>query len=129
MNSGPNQGPPTPALERATSGAWPRAAALLARQALEQGMDDYWRAAAPRAIGASRRAQLLCLDAFLTDEELVGEVRHAWHGLSRACHHQVYELSPTAIELERWLDAVDALLTYDPIRPAPSSRPRPRSPA
>jgi hypothetical protein len=55
-------------------------------------------------------------------------VRYAWHGLSRACHHQVYELPPTATELERWLDAVDALLAYDPIRPAPSLRPGHRSP-
>ena len=33
-------------LERAdpkTAGLWPRAAALLARQALEQGLDEYWR--------------------------------------------------------------------------------------
>jgi hypothetical protein len=58
---------------------------------------------------------------------VVSGVRSAWHGLSRACHHQVYELSPTATELERWLDAVDAFLSYDPIRPAPSSGPRPRS--
>jgi hypothetical protein len=110
-------------------GTWPRAVALLARQALEQGLDDFWSACAPRVRGASRRSQLLCLGAYLHDDGVVSGVRYAWHGLSRACHHQVYELPPTATELDRWLDAVDALLAYDPSRPAPSSRPRHRSPA
>jgi hypothetical protein len=110
-------------------GTWPRAVALLARQALEQGLDDFWGARAPRVREASRHAQMLCLGAYLQDDGVVSGVRYAWHGLSRACHHQVYELPPTATELERWLDAVDALVAYDPIRPAPSSRPRHRSPA
>lgn len=94
---------------------WPRAAALLARQALEQGLDDLWGARAPRVREASRHAQLLCLGAFVPDEELVSGVRHAWHGLSRACHHQQYELAPTAGELGRWLDDVERLLAHDPM--------------
>ena len=109
------------------AGIWPRSAAVLARQALEQGLDDFWGARAPRVREVSRHAQLLCLGAYLQDDKVVSGVRSAWHGLSRACHHHVYELSPTATELERWLDAVDALLAYDPIRPTPSSGPRPRS--
>ena len=44
-------------------GTWPRAVALLARQALEQGLDDFWGARAPRVREASRHAQLLCLTA------------------------------------------------------------------
>ena len=99
------------------AGIWPRSAAVLARQALEQGLDDFWGARAPRVREASRRAQLLCLGAYLHDDEVVSGVRYAWHGLSRACHHQVYELPPTATELERWLDAVDALVAHDPLRP------------
>jgi hypothetical protein len=97
------------------AGLWPRAVALLGRQALEQGLDDFWRAVAPRVGEASRHAQLLCLGAFESDEELVSGVRHAWHGLSRACHHQVYELPPAAAELERWLDAVERLIRHDPM--------------
>ena len=96
------------------AGIWPRAVALMARQALEQGLDDLWGAVAPRVREASRHAQLLCLGAFVADEELVGGVRHAWHGLSRACHHHAYELPPTAAELERWLDAVERFLAHDP---------------
>jgi hypothetical protein len=99
------------------AGVWPRAAALLGRQALEQGLDDFWRARAPRVRDASRHAQLLCLGAYIPDEVLVSGVRHAWHGLSRACHHQVYELPPTAAELDGWLDAVARLLAHDPMDP------------
>jgi hypothetical protein len=97
------------------AGIWPRSAAVLARQALEQGLDDFWGARAPRVREVSRHAQLLCLGAYLQDDDVVSGVRYAWHGLSRACHHQVYELPPTATELERWLDAVDALVAHDPM--------------
>lgn len=38
----------------------------------------------------------LTLGTFVRDEVLVSGVRHAWHGLSPACHHQVSELAPTA---------------------------------
>ncbi|MGE3889466.1 MAG: hypothetical protein AB7H81_23800 [Vicinamibacterales bacterium] len=97
-------------------GVWPRAVALLGRQALEQGLDDLWGAVAPRVRDASRHAQLLCLGAFVRDGELVSGVRHSWHGLSRACHHHAYELPPTAEELGRWLAAVDRLVAFDPLR-------------
>jgi hypothetical protein len=100
----------------AAVGSWPRAAALLARQALEQGLDDLWGAVSPRVREASRHAQLLCLGEFIRDEEVVNGARYAWHGLSRACHHQVYELSPTEAELSTWLDAVDRLVSHDPMR-------------
>lgn len=96
-------------------GVWPRAVALLGRQALEQGLDDLWGAVAPRVRDASRHAQLLCLGAFVRDRELVSGIRHAWHGLSRACHHHAYELPPTAEELGRWLDAVDRLVALGPL--------------
>ena len=115
MHGGAKQDAPVRAHDWGTFGLWPRAVALLGRQALEQGLDDVWGALAPRVCEASRHAQLLCIGEFVRDEELVSGVRHAWHGLSRACHHQVYELPPTAAELARWLDAVERLLRYDPI--------------
>lgn len=98
------------------SGIWPRAAALLGRQALEQAMDDLWGAVSPRVREVSRHAQLLCLAEFVRNEELVTGIQHAWHGLSRACHHQVYELPPTAEELSQWLEAVERLVRYDPVK-------------
>ena len=95
-----------------TAGLWPRAAALLARQALEQGLDDFWRKHAPGVEHSSRHAQLLCLRSY-ADEQLAEEASHTWAALSGACHHHAYELSPTASELERWIrsvsDVVDSL--------------------
>lgn len=38
-----------------TRGLWPRAAALLTRQALEQALDEYWQAKGLRVDDAARR--------------------------------------------------------------------------
>lgn len=94
----------------AVAGAWPRAVALLGRQGLEEGLDEFWSRQLPGMGRASRATQLACLEQFLRDGELVRGVRTAWAALSRACHHHPYELAPTAPELERWLYAVDELI-------------------
>ena len=91
------------------AGAWPRAVALLTRQALEQLLDDLWRWQAPGAQLASRHAQLLCLGEYLGDEEGARDARYTWVALSRACHHHVYELAPTGEELEGLMKRVGAL--------------------
>jgi hypothetical protein len=92
-----------------TSGLWPRAAALLARQALEEALDDFWSRQAPGIERASTTCQLLCLPAYLPDRQLAGQAAHAWVALTHACHHHPYELPPTAEELSRWLEVVDAV--------------------
>ena len=92
-----------------TAGVWPRAAALLARQALENGLGAFWRARAPSVEGVSTRAQLLCLRHY-ADEEVAERASYAWHALSRACHHHVYELAPTGEELRNWIDDVQAVV-------------------
>lgn len=92
-----------------TAGLWPRAAALLARQALEAALDDFWKTK-NLDFGAhtGRRQQLICLREYL-DPTRAGEIAHAWAALSRACHHHPYELAPTAGELERWMETVGTL--------------------
>lgn len=91
----------------ATAGRWPRAAALLARQALEVELD---RALAVRAPGLEQcsdaRATLLCLRRF-RDHDTALAVEHAWMALSHACHHHAYELPPTVDELRGWVEVVD----------------------
>jgi hypothetical protein len=93
--------------EARTAGIWPRASALLARQALEMALDDFWRANRPGVEACSTPAQLLCLREFWPDPEAAGRIHHAWTGLSRACHHHPYELAPTAGELEGWFSVVE----------------------
>jgi len=94
-----------------TAGIWPRATALLTRQALEGALDDLWRRRAPGLELCSARAQLLCLPSYLhDDEELAERVSYTWAGLSRACHQHPYELSPTSSELQSWLATVEQLI-------------------
>jgi hypothetical protein len=98
----------TPGAE--TAGLWPRAAALLARQALEAALADHWRRRAPGVERASMRAQLACLPDYLADRRLAADVSFTWSALSEACHHHAYEIGPTASELEGWLAAVERLV-------------------
>ena len=90
-------------------GIWPRAAAILARQALEAALEHLWSNAAPGVENASARAQLACLNGYI-EAQLASRVRYTWYGLSAACHHHAYELPPTASELEGWLADVEALI-------------------
>ena len=89
-------------------GTWPRASAILGRQALEIALGQLWARVAPGVENASARAQLTCLPEYV-DAQLAGRIRYAWHALSTACHHHAYELPPIASELNGWLDDVEAL--------------------
>lgn len=95
--------------EAKTAGVWPRASALLARQALEMALDDFWRVRRPGVEACSTHAQLLCLREFWPNREEAGRIHHAWNALSRACHHHPYELAPTAGELEGWFGVVETI--------------------
>ena len=94
-----------------TAGLWPRAAALLARQALETSLDGYWADRRIALESCPTLQQLICLREYLGDADLAGRVHHAWNALSRACHHHPYDLPPSAGELEAWLETVEAWLT------------------
>lgn len=91
-------------------GLWPRAAALCARRALEEALDQLWRARAPGLEHASARAQLISLAVHVHDAELAGDVAYAYAALSDACHHHDYELTPTAPELHARLAVVERLI-------------------
>jgi hypothetical protein len=98
--------------EAATAGVWPRTAALLTRQALEQAVATLW-AAEPEAAGlakCSMRSQILCLTAYL-DAGTATRVAYLSAALSRACHYHSYELAPTAVELTRWIEDATELLS------------------
>lgn len=89
-----------------TAGLWPRAAALLARQGLELAMLRLWQVTAPGLERTSMRCQLLCVGDMLNDRKLGGRAMLTWNSLSSACHHRVYELPPTASELDLALETV-----------------------
>ena len=89
-----------------TAGIWPRAAALLARQALEQGLDTYWRGKGLKLDMLGTKPQLICLQAYFSDSEVARRASHAWSALTQACHHHPYELSASPAELQAWLTTV-----------------------
>ncbi|GEM_PF-466037 len=95
----------------ASVGGWPRAVALLTRQALETALDEFWKSSPSTAglCGCARKTQLICLPAYL-DPRLAREAGYVWAALSSACHHHPYDLAPTAAELSGWIDAVATLL-------------------
>jgi hypothetical protein len=93
----------------ALAGRWPRAVALLARQALEASLADLWAKRETRVGWATERAQLLCLPEVLGNARVAADATLAWNALSEACHAHPYDLPPTAGELAQWLEAVDAL--------------------
>jgi hypothetical protein len=90
-----------------TAGLWPRAAALLIRQALEESVDAYWTDRQLPLDSLPTQAQLVCLRMMTTEGKLPAQLHEAWGALSRACHHHPYELAPTAGELATWIDVVE----------------------
>lgn len=94
----------------ATRGVWPKAAALLGRQALETAISQRF----PEIASASGRARNLCLPTLLGDRELARDLIQSWGALSHATHYHAYDLSPTATELGRWLEPVQRLIDQPP---------------
>ena len=94
---------------RSTVSAWPRAAAVLARQALERGLEHYWEKRLPGAERLNMRAQLNCTHVYLGDH-LAGELTYTWYALSRATHHHPYELDPTQEELSSLIESAGRLI-------------------
>ena len=92
-------------------GVWPRAVALLTRQALEEALANLWKHTYPAMVNARWSTQLACLQEVVRDDSLVADVRAAWASLSRACHHHHYELDPTAAELDRWIRQTERLVS------------------
>lgn len=96
----------------------PRAAALLARQALEDTVRALCRSVGVDLDRATTRSQLIgirvLLGATVAD---IAEV--AWSGLSRACHHHAYELAPTEGEVRHLIALVSTLTTYTVASTAP----------
>ena len=92
-----------------SAGLGPRAAAMLGRQALEVAMDRVWALTAPGMERMTMRCQRLCLGAMLNDASLGRRVEWAWHVLSDACHHGVYDLPPSMRELVSALETIWAL--------------------
>lgn len=86
-----------------------RMAAFLARQALEEIIDQRCSnldAAAPWATVRSRLVILRALDT----QEVADSAAIAWSRLSSACHVHAFELQPSTSEIEQLCGVVASLL-------------------
>lgn len=88
---------------------WPRAAALVIRQALEHAVEARLVAVhGPFIERPSFTAQLVALRS-VVDDELAREVAWAWVALSQATHAHGYGIGPTRGELMRWYATAERL--------------------
>ena len=93
-----------------TVGLWARAAALLARQALESSLDKFWTRCGWQLQRCSLRSQLLCLHQ-LAGQEVARDAAYAYNFLSNVCHFHPYEASPTSVELRTILEMVESVVS------------------
>lgn len=84
-----------------------RMSCWLARAALEMAVRDRLEARNRPPGTASMRSLLTCIEvAYADDPALIDRSEHAWAGLSNACHHHAFQLTPTAEEAQRLIDSV-----------------------
>jgi len=95
--------------DRMKDGAWARAAAFLARQALEQAIRQRLIRSYKLSGYPSFKALLLASEVFL-GRDLARRAGWSWEALSRATHHHGYELAPTAGELQAWMGTVEEVV-------------------
>ena len=94
----------------------PRTAALLARAALEDWLDEQSASWLSPALGfPTTRSKVVAL-ASVRGPAVGEQVRQVWHGLSRAVHHHAYELQPSVAEIRHLVGEVRELEGLD--RPA-----------
>jgi len=88
-----------------------RAAAWVARSALEEVLQALVLARGCDPGGASARTLLGCIEVLYQDVDptVPGRAQYAWDALSRASHHHAYELAPTVGEVEGLIETVRGL--------------------
>jgi len=92
-------------------GRGPRTAALLARRAFEDWLDEIsasWSKEVLSDRPPTISSKLIALGA-LQGMELGECAKRVWHGLSRAVHHHAYELQPSVAEVRQLVGHVRAL--------------------
>lgn len=86
----------------------PRTAALLARCAFEDWLDEQSATWAPNYPSPSTRSKLVLLE-ILGDRDVGAQARWTWEALSRSVHHHAYELQPSVAEVRHLVEQVRRL--------------------
>lgn len=96
-------------LSSSTSGNSSRLAAVVARQAVEECVNQRCIAVGAPCERATMRSRLALLKA-LDDPQLADQLASLWHQLSACCHQHAYELSPTVGEVRALCEGVGAVV-------------------
>jgi hypothetical protein len=94
-----------------------RAAAVVARAALELAVDARLAEHGLDLTRATMRSRLICLTT-LVDGDAGEAAAVAWAGLSAGCHQHAYELTPTWAEITHLIGLVETVLNV-PRPPGP----------
>ena len=88
-----------------------RAAAWVARSALETTLVELVRAKGCDPGDATARTMLGCVESLYAEEnpQIAASAQYAWDRLSEASHHHAYELAPTHVEVEALVAVVRGL--------------------
>ncbi len=90
----------------AMAGVWPRACAVLIRQALEGAVKEVLRVRLPGSQAANWRVQFLCLGRAIGDRGRARELGYAWVRMSAVLHGRGGGLGPSEVQLRGWLEGV-----------------------
>lgn len=90
-----------------TATVWPRGAAVLTRQAIEQTVEVFWAAKVKAMNDATMKQQWLALPSYLGRDPRVPAAEYSWRVLSDACHQRAYEVGLTEVELRAHVRAAD----------------------
>ena len=85
-----------------------RSASVIARQALEQLVEDQCASLLPDNARPSMRSRLIVLRE-LGPGGVGATAESAWSQLSDACHHSAYELAPSAAHVRELVSLVRSL--------------------
>lgn len=89
----------------------PRTAALLARRAFEDWLDEVnasWSSDVVSDRPPTTSSKLVAL-AVLRGYDVSERAKQVWHGLSRVVHHHAYELQPSVGEVRQLVGQVRAV--------------------
>lgn len=110
-------------LGKSTSGNSSRLAAVVARQAVEECINERCEAVGAPCDRATMRSRLALLKA-LDDSQRADQLASLWHQLSASCHQHAYELSPTVGEVRALCEGVSDLVHVGTLSDAGPERDR-----
>ena len=89
-----------------------RAACWIARAALESAVDELLVSRQRTATDATMRSKLTVLQVACASDQpdLAVRAEYAWSGLSQACHHHAFELTPAGSEVRHLIELVAGLI-------------------